>query len=267
MYKLYSENGQIIIEDASTTVFQVNANDVRLQVIDGIIYVYDLFNKPNHLGQLSGLNLGSVSNVKKSDGVSGFSNAEQLYDYWGTISGTTSTTVSVKSVDASGNSLNPAGIPIMPVVELIRPADASPYAIGDSISDSTTAPSPIVFPTVTVSSNGGGYLGQLIAETNMTSFANAQLRCYFFNDPSILAKNDNSPYTLSYSNRSKFLFYVDITFDPLESTSDEVRAQSLPVYIPFTTPSSLAMLVQTRSAVTPTSGGSITFKPTIIKIA
>lgn len=85
MYKLYSRNNRITVEDESNVIFQAEGSDVRIQIINGVVNIYDLYNKPNSLGSISSLVLGNISNVFKEDGVTGFNTDTELYLYFSEI--------------------------------------------------------------------------------------------------------------------------------------------------------------------------------------
>jgi len=96
MYKLYSANNQVIVSDASVIISQINCNAARLQIIDGIVYLFDLFNKPNALGHTY-TTLGNLSTIKKYDGSTGFATNNDLYLYYNTEIGSGSGSTSVTS--------------------------------------------------------------------------------------------------------------------------------------------------------------------------
>ena len=115
---------------------------------------------------------------------------------------------------------------------------------------------------------GGGFLCNLKVETNITAMAGASLRFYFFKDIPSSVTADNAAMTISYTNSSKRIYYVDVALDPLVAGSDTIFGQSNALFLEYaTTLTSLYFTVQTNSAFTPTSGGKIKVIASLLKIA
>jgi len=175
---------------------------------------------------------------------------------------------SVSLSDPSGNTLLPSGTPVKVVVELTRPADIIAYAVGDSINSSVGTPVPLEFPNASIGAAGGGFLGLLKVESNITTLASGTLRLWFFNDVPTGLVGDNVAHVNTYANSSKRCFYIDVTFDALLAGSDTVFGQTSPLFNEYVTiATSLYCIVQTLSAFTPTSGGKIKISLSLIKIA
>lgn len=92
MYKLYSKNNQIIVEENSSIIYIVHSMAARIQVIDNNVFMYDLFNKSNAKGHTL-MDMGPVSNVTSLDSSIGFSSESDLYNYFTSICGTYNTDV------------------------------------------------------------------------------------------------------------------------------------------------------------------------------
>lgn len=259
MYKLYSLNGQIVVEKDGLTVYVVPVDSARLQVIQGTVYLYDLFNRANSFGVITN-ELGPVSNITGADGRT-FSTEEELYDYY------VSMMVTVE-VDPSGNIVSESGSAGFVSATLVRPADSSAYASGDVISSDTVSPSPVVMDNMATFAGGGGYITQLNMETDISTFANTTVRAWFVTDPSVSLTGDNLPLTISYGDAGKRLFYVDVTFDGVMPGSSSVFGSSGSLFQSYVTVggNDLYVVLQAMSSVTPYPSGSITVNANIIKL-
>lgn len=171
--------------------------------------------------------------------------------------------------DSAGNVLLPSGTPAKIIVELTRPNDTpGAYTIGDAINSSVASPAAFEFANASIAAGGGGLLGLLKLESNITALASGTLRLWFFNEAPINIVGDHVAYINEYANSSKRCFYIDVTFDPLLAGSDTVFAQTLPLFNEYvTTNKSIYCLIQTLSSFTPTASGKIKISLSLIKIA
>ena len=97
-----------------------------------------------------------------------------------------------------------------------RPADTTAYAIGDSVSDSTTAPSIITFANAARVAAGSGIVvgARLAKSTNVIT--NASFRLWLFTATSANT-NDNAALSLPWANRTSVLGYIDFS-SPIQCT-------------------------------------------------
>lgn len=181
-------------------------------------------------------------------------------------SGGAQSTVSL--VDSAGNPILPAGIPSKIVVELTRPADATPYTANDAINSSVGSPVALTFSDVSVVVGGGGVATVLKVESNITAMAGATLRFWFFRDTPGTIPGDNTAHVNLYANSSARCFFADVTFEPLLAGSDSVYGQAI-LWNEYVTNASknIYALVQTLSAFTPTSGGKIKASLSVLKLS
>ena len=98
----------------------------------------------------------------------------------------------------------------------IRPADTTVYAVGDSISNSTTSPSIITFANAARVSGGSGVIvgARLAKSTNVITNANFRLWLYTATSSNT---NDNAALSLTWANRADTIGYIDFS-SPVQGT-------------------------------------------------
>lgn len=275
MYKLYASNNQIIVDEGSETVYVVPASSARLQVIEGRAVLYDLFNRSNKYGIMT-FELGPIANVVGAS-LQSFADEDALYDYYVSISGSSTTTSSLTDgtqktmlIDASSNVMLPSGTPRIVAVEMTRPNDTpGAYSVGDAINSSVASPTSLEFTNASIAVGGGGFMGLIKVESDITALASGTLRLWFFNEVPASIVGDHVAFVNNYANSGKRCFYVDVTFDSLLAGSDVVLAQTLPLFNEYVTSASTSIycLIQTLSSFTPTASGKIKISLSLIKIA
>lgn len=140
--------------------------------------------------------------------------------------------------------------------EFTRPANTTAYAVGDSVSDSTSAPTVVTFTSVTRVNGGGGMLKKVRIVKSDSGVTNASFRLHFFvgaSPPSAI--NDNTAFALLYSNRNKRFGSVDLVMLSEGSGSDSAEDVVLPD-IPFDVDASnnnVYAILTAQGAWTPTS--------------
>lgn len=108
--------------------------------------------------------------------------------------------------------------------EVQRPNDSAAYALGDAISDSTTAPTSRYLTFQLGRKVGGsGYITFAQLTTNQATFT-GQLRLYLYavsdaNAPT--TPNDNSAFTLLYANRITRIGVIDFTSFKTEASGSD----------------------------------------------
>jgi len=144
-------------------------------------------------------------------------------------------------------------------VTLTRPADTTAYAVNDVISNSTTAPTAIIFDMATagVEAGGSGYLVKLRALTNLKTWT-GRLRIHLYKTV-IVPGNDNSAFGLLWANRANRIAYIDVpAFSTADATaSDCAHSLIADLRIPFKLSADdtrLWAIVQNLDAPTPASG-------------
>jgi len=117
--------------------------------------------------------------------------------------------------------------------EFTRPADTTQYAVGDAVSNSTSAPTVMTFTGVTRVNGGGGMLKKVRLVKGDVDVVASSFRLHLFigsSPPSAIA--DNAAFTLLYSNRAKRFGSVDLTTITEGAGSDCAEIVALPD-IPF----------------------------------
>src|SRR3972149_6447017 len=86
-----------------------------------------------------------------------------------------------------------------------RPADTTAYAIADVVSDSTSTPALITFENFQTGSN---FITRAYLITNKSTITPRFRLHLFHTQPDPI--NDNSPFTLLYADKDKYIGYIDI---------------------------------------------------------
>jgi hypothetical protein len=137
-----------------------------------------------------------------------------------------------------------------------RPADTTAYASGDSISNSTTAPSPITLTNVARVNGGLITPASLVVMADSTAFAGA-IRIHFYNS-SPTAANDNAAFTTV--DQTGYLGFVTATLANIGGRATGfVAAGDMPVLVAGAASRNLFLLVEAAAALTPTSGMTLDF--------
>jgi len=145
---------------------------------------------------------------------------------------------------------------IVRTFEFTRPANTTAYAVGDAISNSTSAPTVMTFTGVTRADGGGGMLKKVRIVKGASGVTNASFRLFLFvgsSPPSAI--DDNAAFTLLYSNRGKRFGSVDLVMLSEGTGSDSAEDVVLPD-IPFivdTSNSNIYGILTAQGAWTPTS--------------
>ena len=83
MYKIYSKNNRITLEDDGLIIYQQLADNSMVQLINGEFYLYDAVDHLNSIEQ-SFYKLGPISNIIGDASIS-FSSTNSFYNYFGDI--------------------------------------------------------------------------------------------------------------------------------------------------------------------------------------
>ena len=124
------------------------------------------------------------------------------------------------------------------------------------------------FENVSVVGGGGGVIKNMKIESDMVNIAATAVRVWFFNEPPITPLGDNIPYVSLYVDKSKLLFYVDVTMDALLANSTTVvgHVDLDKQYQTSLASTSLFAAIQTVTGFTPTSAGNITVSISVLKL-
>lgn len=123
-------------------------------------------------------------------------------------------------VDASGHLLDlpqatenhlgsVGGSTVAVTASFTRPADANAYSALDAVSNSTSAPAVLTFSNAMRVSSGSGYLTKARLCTDQSTNT-ARYRLFLFSSATPTLINDNSPYTMLWSENAIRIGQVDI---------------------------------------------------------
>ena len=148
------------------------------------------------------------------------------------------------------------GTQVATAVSFTRPADTTAYAALDVVSNSTSAPSLLVFSNAARNLGGSGLILSARHMKNSTTTAGASYRLMLYGHNVVTPINDNSPFTMLYANRTTRIGYIDFTHSAGGTGSDSTSALSTFINLPFVcnaAHTSLWGILTVTSAYTPTS--------------
>ena len=153
------------------------------------------------------------------------------------------------------NNVKAVGYQVAPSVLFARPADTTPYAAQDAVSNSTSAPTLVQFSGAARANGGSGLV--LSARHLKTGTALANYRLHLYRSNAVSAVNDNAPFPLLFANRGNRIGFVDFNHATGGTGSDSTNALTPFVNLPFVCDagtSSLFGILTTLSSYTPASG-------------
>lgn len=141
--------------------------------------------------------------------------------------------------------------------EIIRPADTTAYAVGDSVNTSTSAPTIGTLAAISRTVSGSGYLTYIRLLTNqLTNIAAWRVHFYTVNNPTLT--NDNTAFKNLYTDKNTWLGSIDLPAmtSTASGSSDNSFVQDATIRFPYVADASsnLYFLLETRTSFTPTSG-------------
>lgn len=137
-----------------------------------------------------------------------------------------------------------------------RPSGTDQYAINDSVSDSTSAPTTGTLSNVARVNGGTGIITDLRLSTNNATVTNASFKVILFSE-SITAINDNSPFPQLWTNDAKRIASFDLTLTTGGTGSDAASATLQQIGQMFKCKSdsrNLYYAIVANAAYTPASG-------------
>jgi hypothetical protein len=135
-----------------------------------------------------------------------------------------------------------------------RPADTTAYAAQDVVSNSTTAPSVLVFPNAGRANGSSGVILSARHLKSSTVVGSYRLHLYRVAPTAI---NDNAPFALLYANRTSRVGFIDFSHSTGGTGSDSTNALTTFVNLPFVCDAAASQLLgvlTASSAYTPVSG-------------
>lgn len=148
------------------------------------------------------------------------------------------------------------GATVVKDVEFTRPADATAYAIGDTVVNSTSSPTPLTIANAARVSGGSGYVTslQLVSSVD-AALVGVVFRVWLFTSSPSVA-NDNAAFASNYADRLKRLPFVDLY--PMIDIGNDAVGYNAEIRIPFVAAATdLFAVLETRTAFTP--GNAQTF--------
>lgn len=143
-------------------------------------------------------------------------------------------------------------------VLLTRHTDATPYAAGDAVNNSPTAPAILQFPGASRLAGGSLYITGARIVTDLTSCV-AQLRLWLYSAAAVDLENDNAPFLIKWTDRAARLGFIDLPALSLVAGSDCAEAIVTGLNIPAFTDGAAVLYgqLQTNTAFTPASAQNI----------
>lgn len=127
----------------------------------------------------------------------------------------------------------------------------------------------IEIPGFAKTNGGGGYISDVIIETDATQFASTTQRLWLFNALPSGSVGDNVAFVNNWANRTKRVGYIDVEMGALLAGSDSIIGQ-VASYVLFdcaTASTSLFLLHQTLGAATsPKSAGTFNYTFKVLQL-
>jgi len=150
-----------------------------------------------------------------------------------------------------------AGRTLTPIGTLTRPADTTPYAAGDAVTTSTSAPAGLtVANAVRIAGGTGVIIGGTFAKST-DSTTNASFRIWLFDEAPTTIPNDNAPWSVPvFAERARLIATATADFASGIVGSDGV---TVPITLARATPgltavgTSIIAIIEARAAYTPGS--------------
>lgn len=146
-------------------------------------------------------------------------------------------------------------------VEFTRPADTTPYSIGDVVSDSASATTMQAIANAAQAAGGSGEIMGIRLSTDKKSIT-PRIRVHFFSTNGATLSADNAAWQDKYADISKRVAYYDMpamTTPTDTSNSDMSRSVDMTMQIPYIcAATSLYFVLEALDAFTPSNGEKFT---------
>jgi hypothetical protein len=107
--------------------------------------------------------------------------------------------------------------------EFTRPSDTNAYTAGDSVTDSTSAPTVRTFASAFRSLVPKGRVLSALLIKSDKSVSNATFRLHLFN-ATVTPTNDNSALSILYTDRAKYIGHIAFTCKQTQGSGDAAFA-------------------------------------------
>ncbi len=141
---------------------------------------------------------------------------------------------------------------------LTRPANTTGYVANDAITDSTSAPTPLVFPRIAGSKGRTVIIRNVVIAQSGSNVAALQLHLF---KKSPTATNDNSNFSISDSDNANSVGYIELTGENNTASSVLITGAIAKQFKLDPDDTSVYGLLKTKEALTPIT--SETFKITL----
>lgn len=175
--------------------------------------------------------------------------------------GNGATTAIVAGAQTSANSLPVVGPNdefVTVSVDVTRPADTTAYAVNDSISNSTSAPTTFTISNAAKASGGSGIIIDVVVLSSNSPVTTLQGEIFIF-DSSVISANDNATFTLSDAEVKKCIGKVPFVLEDI-GANDLFHAQGLNIGFTCVGSADLRFLLRAKNAYTPANAEVLTFR-------
>lgn len=142
--------------------------------------------------------------------------------------------------------------------EFTRPANTTAYAAKDVVG--TDPGAALEFASIARAAGGSGYITKVVVSTTDTgpSTASARFRLHLYNTSAPSGITDNSPNTVLYADRAKYLGYIDLLPATIEGAGSGAVAEVVDIAFPFVTSGNddLWGVLETLDAITPSANST-----------
>ena len=267
-----------VIQKANASGHSGNDNVVLVQMIDPNGNVYFDPSGTTQVNGIIGVSGGTivVSGGSLTDGTQKTSITNSLNVSGGTIvvsgGSLTDGTQKTKIIDNNGNVQLTSGMPSKLITSFVRPNNTTNYTTNYGINTATTGSTCFILTGASISNGGGGFINDVIIETDVVQFAGATVRFWLYNAiPSSIA-NDNGIFVMDFTNKNIRIGsgYFDVIFDAQLAGSSSILGHTQPLYeyVCATNNSSIYFMLQTLSSITaPNANGNFNISMNVLKLS
>jgi hypothetical protein len=139
-----------------------------------------------------------------------------------------------------------------------RSADTTAYAVNDTVSDSTSAPTVFTISNAAKASGGSGIITDVIVISNNDPTTPLQGEIVVF-DSSVTSSNDNAAFAVSDSDITKLVGIIPFGLEDV-GNNDVDHVQGLNIGFTCVGSANLRFMVRAKNAYTPANGETFTFR-------
>jgi hypothetical protein len=147
--------------------------------------------------------------------------------------------------------------------DITRPADTTAYAVADTFSDSTSAPTTFTFTSAARKSGGSGLITDAVIISSNPAGTPLQGEIWIF-DSSVTSANDNAAFALSDADAKLLVGKIAFTLATDATNNSQITVPSLNIGFTCVGSANLRFLVKVKNAYTPISAEVLTVRLKII---